>query len=95
MALCTDAELRDGDVVGDPTEGALLVLAEKGGVDVSVLRSQRPRVREVPFDPDHKFMATFHRWTDDAGGDVVRCFVKGAPDVLAGRADRYLGGDGG
>ncbi|WP_081240938.1 cation-translocating P-type ATPase [Streptomyces viridosporus] len=94
MALCTDAELRDGDVVGDPTEGALLVLAEKGGVDVSVLRSQRPRVREVPFDSDHKFMATFHRWTDDAGGDVVRCFVKGAPDVLAGRADRYLGGDG-
>src|SRR4029079_17924675 len=40
-----------------------------------------------------KFMATFHRWQDDRGSDVVRCFVKGAPDVLAGRADRYLGGE--
>ncbi|MCA1656098.1 MAG: HAD-IC family P-type ATPase, partial [Pseudonocardiaceae bacterium] len=93
MALCTDAELRDGEVIGDPTEGALLVLAEKGGIDVTALRQQRPRVREVPFHSDYKFMATFHRWTDDAGRDVVRCFIKGAPDVLAGRADRYLGGD--
>jgi Ca2+-transporting ATPase len=45
----------------------------------------------VPFDSDYKFMATFHRWTDRAD-QVVRCFLKGAPDVLAGRADRYLGG---
>ncbi len=94
MALCTDAELRDGEVIGDPTEGALLVLAEKGGVDVSVLRSERPRMREVPFDSDYKFMATFHRWTNDTDEDVVRCFVKGAPDVLAGRADRYFGDHG-
>ena len=36
-------------------------------------------------------MATFHRWTDEHGRDVVRCFIKGAPDVLSGRADRYLG----
>ncbi|MBL8927636.1 MAG: HAD-IC family P-type ATPase [Pseudonocardia sp.] len=92
MALCTDSELRDGEVIGDPTEGALLVLAEKGGIDTVALRRDKPRVREVPFDSDYKFMATFHRWTgrDDRG--VVRCFVKGAPDVLAARADRYLGG---
>jgi Ca2+-transporting ATPase len=94
MALCTDAVLRDDDVVGDPTEGALVVLAEKGGIDVASLRRERPRLLEVPFDSDYKFMATFHRWTDDTGTEVVRCFVKGAPDVLAGRADRYLGGDG-
>jgi Ca2+-transporting ATPase len=37
-------------------------------------------------------MATFHRWTDHSGRDVMRCFIKGAPDVLAERADRYLGG---
>jgi P-type Ca2+ transporter type 2C len=92
MALCTDSELRDGEVIGDPTEGALLVLAEKGGIDVAALRRERPRVREVPFDSDYKFMATFHRWTDHAGRDVIRCFIKGAPDVLVGRADRYLGG---
>jgi Ca2+-transporting ATPase len=94
MALCTDAVLRDGEVVGDPTEGALVVLAEKGGIDVAALRGERPRVLEIPFDSDYKFMATFHRWTDDRGRDVVRCFVKGAPDVLSGRADRYLGADG-
>jgi P-type Ca2+ transporter type 2C len=91
MALCTDAVLRDDQVLGDPTEGALVVLAEKGGIDVAALRLERPRLTEVPFDSDYKFMATFHRWTDDRGRDVVRCFVKGAPDVLAGRADRYLG----
>jgi Ca2+-transporting ATPase len=93
MALCTDAVLRDGEVVGDPTEGALVVLAEKGGIDVAGLRQERPRLLEIPFDSDYKFMATFHRWSDDQGRDVVRCFLKGAPDVLAGRADRYLGAD--
>jgi Ca2+-transporting ATPase len=92
MALCTDSELRDGEVVGDPTEGALLVLAEKGGIDHAALRQQRPRLLEIPFDSDYKFMATFHRWRTHDGRDVVRCFVKGAPDVLAARADRYLGG---
>jgi P-type Ca2+ transporter type 2C len=94
MALCSDAVLRDGDIVGDPTEGALVVLAEKGGVDVAALRTERPRVLEIPFDSDHKFMATFHRWIDDNGRPVVRCFVKGAPDVLSARADRYLGESG-
>ena len=46
---------------------------------------------EVPFDSDYKFMATFHRWIDRDGRDVVRCFVKGAPG-RAGRAGRPLPG---
>ena len=91
MALCTDAVLRDGELVGDPTEGAMVVLAEKGGIDVTALRRERPRLLEIPFDSDYKFMATFHRWTNDEGGEIVRCFVKGAPDVLSARSDRYLG----
>jgi P-type Ca2+ transporter type 2C len=92
MALCSDAVIRDGTLVGDPTEGALVVLAEKGGVDVAELRRQRPRHLEIPFDSGHKFMATFHDWIDATGREVVRCFVKGAPDVLADRAQRYHDG---
>ncbi|HEY9522470.1 MAG TPA: HAD-IC family P-type ATPase [Thermopolyspora sp.] len=90
MALCTDAVLRDGEVVGDPTEGALVVLAEKDGIDVAALRVERPRLLEIPFDSDYKFMATFHLWPGDDGSPIVRCFVKGAPDVLAARAAGYL-----
>lgn len=92
MALCADSELHDDKVVGDPTEGALLMFAEQGGVDVAAVRREHPRLREIPFDSDHKFMATFHRWTDGGGRTVVRCFVKGAPDVLAGRAERARDG---
>ena len=61
MALCADAEVRDGALVGDPTEGALVVLAAKGGVDPTLTREQYPRVATLPFDAAYKMMATFHR----------------------------------
>ncbi|MEA2079775.1 MAG: HAD-IC family P-type ATPase, partial [Pseudomonadota bacterium] len=60
MALCADAVVADGEVVGDPTELALVVLAEKGGMMVGATRKQYPRIAEVPFDSEYKFMATFH-----------------------------------
>jgi Ca2+-transporting ATPase len=94
MALCADARL-DGDpstgsgLIGDPTEGALIVLAEKGGISVDAAREMYPRIAEVPFDSDYKFMATFHNMTDEQGKPVVRCFVKGAPDVLIARSNSY------
>ena len=59
-ALCNDSDIQDGQVVGDPTEGALYVLAQKGGVDVGAFRESHPRIASVPFDSDYKFMATFH-----------------------------------
>jgi Ca2+-transporting ATPase len=86
MALCADAVVKDGDLIGDPTEGALVVLAEKGGLDVLETRQTYPRVAELPFDAAYKLMATFHRMRDESGRDVVRCLVKGAPDQLLARA---------
>lgn len=89
MALCADARLDGEALIGDPTEGALIVLAEKGGISVDGARQQYPRVAEVPFDSDYKFMATFHNMTNEQGKPVVRCFVKGAPDVLIARSGSY------
>ena len=89
MALCADARLDGEALIGDPTEGALIVLAEKGGISVEGARQMYPRVAEVPFDSDYKFMATFHNMKNEQGESVVRCFVKGAPDVLIARASSY------
>jgi Ca2+-transporting ATPase len=81
MALCTDSRVRDGALIGDPTEGALWVLAQKGGLDPEHEQERQPRIGEIPFDSAHKFMATFHH-----AGDTVEMFVKGAPDVLLARS---------
>ena len=94
MALCADAEVRDGTLVGDPTEGALVVLAAKGGIDPQETRDAIPRVAVLPFDAAYKFMATFHRVKDESGRDVIRAFVKGAPDQLLSRAKDALAADG-
>jgi P-type Ca2+ transporter type 2C len=93
MALANDAVIRDGACIGDPTEGALVVLAAKGGLDVEETRRTYPRLCEVPFDAEYKLMATFHEFVED-GRTVVRCFVKGAPDVLLARSSQYLAADG-
>jgi P-type Ca2+ transporter type 2C len=89
MALCADATLEGDSLIGDPTEGALLVLAEKGGINLNGARTNYPRIAEVPFDSEYKFMATFHNMTDSKGKPVIRACVKGAPDVLIARAGSY------
>ncbi len=94
LALCADAVVKDGVLVGDPTEGALIVLASKGGADPVLTRERYPRVAELPFDAAYKLMATFHRMEDASGKDVIRCYVKGAPDQLLARARDAHGPDG-
>ena len=94
MILCADAVLDVDSLIGDPTEGALIVLAAKGELDIAETRSSYPRIAEVPFDSDYKFMATFHHMTGADGQPVVRCYVKGAPDVLIDRGGSYRDPDG-
>jgi len=95
MVLASDAVLHDGELIGDPTEGALIVLAAKGGVDAVSTRQAYPRIAELPFDAAYKLMATFHRMTSESGPEVVRCYVKGAPDQLLARAATVFDADAG
>jgi Ca2+-transporting ATPase len=93
--VASDAKLVDGKVVGDPTEGALLVLGYKAGVDIDATRERLPRLATLPFDPSYKLMATFNKTTDAAGRPVVRCFVKGAAPAVMARAATALSGGAG
>ncbi|MEV7562222.1 HAD-IC family P-type ATPase [Streptomyces sp. NPDC089795] len=88
--VASDAKLVGGAVVGDPTEGALLVLGHKAGLDTDATRDSLPRLATLPFDPEYKLMATFHSAVDAAGRQVVRCFVKGAAPAVMARATTAL-----
>ncbi|MFI8387715.1 cation-translocating P-type ATPase [Streptomyces sp. NPDC085540] len=88
--VASDAKLVGGAVVGDPTEGALLVLAHKAGLDTDATRDALPRLATLPFDPEYKLMATFHSAVDASGRQVVRCFVKGAAPAVMARATTAL-----
>jgi P-type Ca2+ transporter type 2C len=88
--VASDAKLVNGKVVGDPTEGALLVLGHKAGLDIDATREKYPRLATLPFDPTYKLMATFNKATDASGKDVVRCFVKGMAQAVLDRATTAL-----
>ncbi|MFP4235559.1 MAG: cation-translocating P-type ATPase [Nitriliruptoraceae bacterium] len=93
-ALANDASVnRTGEVVGDPTEAALVVLAEKLGVSVDETRRAYPRLATVPFDSAYKFMATAHR-VPIGGSTQVALLVKGGPDVVLSRCSSALAQDG-
>ena len=85
LALCNEALVQDGKLVGDPTEGALYTLAQKGGLDPLKMIEQYPRIAEIPFDAEYRYMATFHR-----SGNFVEMYIKGAPDATLERCSRIL-----
>ncbi|HEU6444576.1 MAG TPA: HAD-IC family P-type ATPase [Gaiellaceae bacterium] len=78
--LCSDATVTSAEggwrVAGDPTEGALVVAARKAGLDPEAERFRLPRLDAVPFESEHRFMATLHE------GELL---LKGAPEVVLAR----------
>ncbi|MCU7729453.1 cation-transporting P-type ATPase [Actinoplanes sp. KI2] len=94
-ALCADARLlppADGlgwRILGDTTEGAILVAARKAGIDLQAEQDRAPRIGEFPFDSDRKLMTTLHRDDDD-----VFAYVKGSPQELLARCTRVTGPHG-
>jgi len=91
-ALCNDAALHQHNghwtITGDPTEGALVVAAEKAGVGVEEARRRNPRLDAIPFESENQFMATLH-----AGpGGGARIVLKGAPEVVLRRCLQGPGG---
>lgn len=103
--LCNNAELLEEEqeaawrIIGDPTEGALVVAAAKGGVRAADLAKALPRVAEIPFDADRKRMTTIHRQdpafaptgaTATFAYPPIVAFVKGAPDVILHLCSHYL-----
>lgn len=98
QALCNDARLEhitEGDidewrVIGDPTEGAMIVLAAKAGIDKDKINEKQPRLQEIPFDSKRKLMTTFHR--TDKGQPIA--YTKGAPDILVERCTHIMSSDG-
>ncbi len=80
FVLCNDSAFVDGRLVGDPTEGALVVLAEKAGMDVAAERARALRLLEMPFDSTAKFMGTLH-----AEGEHTVAYLKGALEAVVPR----------
>ena len=93
-ALCNDSELRQEDgtwkVEGDPTEGALYPFGAKLGVNREEARATYPRLDVIPFESEHKFMATLNKTPE--GGEML--LVKGAPEVILDHCDRQEGASG-
>ena len=85
MALCSDAELEEGEAVGEATECALVNDANRNGLPKNELAADLPRVDEAPFDSLRKMMSTLHR--TGAGHGFIQ-FTKGAPDEVLRRCTR-------
>jgi cation-transporting P-type ATPase F len=93
-SLCNDSELEHKDhrwgVVGDPTEGALLVAARKAQLDRTDLNYSYPRIDSIPFESEFQYMATLHQ--QDGEGQWL--LAKGSVEALVARCDRTLDSDG-
>ena len=88
--MANDADINNANgifnVIGDPTEGALVTLAHKGNINKHIMNKGHPRIEEIPFDSDRKMMTTFHK--NYIPGKIVS-LTKGAPDIVIKRC-KYI-----
>ncbi len=88
--LCNDSSLEKSEgkwvIKGDPTEGALVVVAAKAGLHQGELRLESPRVEEIPFSSERKRMTTIHQMPDGKR----TAFIKGAPEAILQRCSHIL-----
>jgi len=93
--LCNDSELAHENkiwsIVGDPTEGALLVSGRKVGLDRSRLAETHPRLDSIPFESDYQYMATLNQMPNGGGGVI---WMKGSVESLLKRSDTFLDSQG-
>lgn len=90
--LCNDSQLKqtgaDWTVMGDPTEGALIAVAEKAGLSQARLTTATPRMDAIPFESEYQYMATLH----DAQLRII--YVKGSVEALLRRCTQMLNAEG-
>lgn len=86
-AVITEEESGDNKVIGDPTEGALLVVAAKSGLDRKKVQKKYPRVADWPFDSERKMMTSFNEGFIDG---KIHALTKGAPDIIIDKCSRIL-----
>jgi magnesium-transporting ATPase (P-type) len=90
--LCNDSQLKqtgkDWSVVGDPTEGALIAVAEKAGMSQVGLAAAKPRLDGIPFESQYQYMATLHNAGQGAGSPVI--YIKGSVEALLSRCNQTL-----
>ncbi|MDD3805689.1 MAG: HAD-IC family P-type ATPase [bacterium] len=84
--LANDAELKAGSVIGDPTEGALLVVSIKAGILPEEVRSYNSRIDEIPFSAERRYMATLN--DDLMGGRYI--YAKGSPESVLSLCNRFI-----
>lgn len=85
--LCNDASLREDAVLGDPTEGALIVSAAKAGITPEEANKTEPRINEVPFSSERKMMSTVHK-----SQDGYSVYAKGSAEALLERSTHVVVG---
>ena len=90
-ALCNNSFLKDGKLIGDPTDGAIMVYGEDNGYTKTELERNYPRIKEIPLDSVRKRMTTIHKKINSESELFV--FTKGAPEIVLDKC-KYIDNNG-